>query len=146
MEKKLKGGSTTHVTIIQPDGTLKELTNKTEVESAILSNNRAKYRQCKGGSEFLSEPCLRLFGHYGEGPRVIDVLDNDYPLPSTLSASTVDFINTCKRDKIIFLGVAPIRDRFKAFVSSWKARKEKTVSIHHHIGHYKAILKDDNLC
>ena len=77
---------------------------------------------------------------------MIDVLENDYPLPPTLSPAAVEFVNACKRDKTVFQGVSPIRDCFQAFVPSWKARKEKTVSIHHHMGHYKAILRDDNLC
>ena len=30
-------------------------------------------------------------------------------------------------------------------VASWANRKEKTTSFHHHMGHYKAVMKDDYL-
>ena len=88
------------------------------MEDALLMTNREKYHQSEGGSQLLEEPCLSLFGHYGEGQRLIDILEDKYPLPSTLSQATVDFITACKRDPSVTQGVPPIRQCHHHFVAS----------------------------
>ena len=93
----------------------------------------------------LEQPCVDWFGNYGEGPRVVDVIENNGPLPEGISPATREFINACRHDPTVTHASSSLRDRYMAFKDSWRHCKEKTVSIHQHMGHYKAIMQDDYL-
>ena len=117
-------------------------------KNLILSTNESKYHQTEGcGSQLMDDDFVNLFGSHGEGPRVIDViLLGDVDLPAHTSEATRDFLNACKSDLTSF--PAPLTNiavRFNNHRSSWKIRKEKSLSYNEHIGHYKAIMKDDFL-
>ena len=87
-----------------------------------------------------------MFGHYGEGPRVVDVLLGTVDLPSSTTASTRDFLQACKINPTITLPLPPpIMDHYEQYKLSWKRRKEKTMSYNEHMGHYKASMKHKDL-
>ena len=144
MEDKLKGGATNQVNV-SSDGKTIEITEKDKMEPAILSNNEAKYHMCEGGSILLEPESIELLGKYGEGPRVIDVLDGCMDYPDSFDSSTRAFLDACKRDPTVTNGInAPeygIINRYFKFKESWRTRKEKTCTYRAHIGHYKAMIK-----
>ena len=146
MEDKFGAGSTTNVSIESPGGGITELTDRPAIEEALLANNRRKYHQTEGACEFHSAQSVEVLGTCGDGPRVIDILEDRFPIPSFYSDATREFIQACRRDPSVFKGEDPIPARFSAFRASWRHRKEKTVSANQHIGHFKAAMRDDDLC
>jgi len=64
------------------------LTDKEEVENAIIQSNEFKYHQTEGGSQLL-EPCLTCnIGTFDDGPRVNDILDGTYTAPPSSVGET----------------------------------------------------------
>ena len=67
------------------------------MDTAILENNEAKYHMTEGGSKLLFPNCVNLFGTYGDGPRVIDVLEGTMEYPPYFDPWTKAFLDECKR-------------------------------------------------
>ena len=76
----------------------------------------------------LSEQSVEVLGPYGNDPRIIDILEDNYPIPAFYSDATREFIQACKRDPSVFKGEDLIPDRFCVFRASWHHQKEKIVS------------------
>lgn len=148
MEGKLKGGSISQVIVHDDDGITKEYTAKEDVESKIIEENVKKYHQTEsGGCQFLDDEYRELFGDYGEGPAVPDVLAGTFVIPESATQDTRAFIEACAYlDGVDREMETPdIVNRFRTTRTSWGIRKEKTSTYNHHLGHYKAIMKDDYL-
>ena len=149
MEGKLQGGgSITQVTVTDNSGVTTEYTDRADVESTIIAENDKKYHQTEsGGCQFLDEEYKELFGDYGEGPATQEVLNGTFVLPASATDSTADFIRACT----YLDGVQKEMDktevvaRFQDTRYLWKIRKEKTSTYNHHLGHYKAVMRDDYL-
>jgi len=71
MEGKMRAGASAQLTITNADGSLSELTDKEDVEKAIIQSNKQKYHQTEGGSQLLEPFLTRGIGTFGDGPRVI---------------------------------------------------------------------------
>ena len=83
MEGKLKGGSTSKVTVTEGNGETKEYTDKILIEKASTAENEAEYHQTEKGSQLLTKPFLKDLGEFENGPEVINVLNGSYvPPPS----------------------------------------------------------------
>ena len=147
MEGKIFSGFTSRVTVVNSDGTTTEHTDRKSIEKVILDTNERKYHQTEGcGSQLLDDEFIELFGHHGEGPRVVDVLLGTAVLPSSTSTATRDFILACKQDPTMFIPPPPpIMERYEKYVKSWKVRKEKTLTYNEHMGHYKASMSHEDL-
>ena len=147
MEGKIRGGSTTQVTVTS-NGVAKEYTNRKEVEEKIAQNNEAKYHQTESGGCQLTDPVfINDLGMHGEGPRIQEVLDGTYEIPDISTQETKDFLEACKYvDGVDSVMRNPtVIERYRDLRKSWRCRKERTTSYHHHVGHYKAVMKDDYL-
>ena len=145
MEDRIKSLETTKVITIEPDGSTREHSSRQSVEDALLDTHREKYHQTEGSSGFLTPEGMALFGSFGEGPRVIDVLEGSFQSPPFISPATNNFFLACKRDTTVNIYTPSLGKRFQAYKDSWSYRKEGTVSINHHMGHYKAVIKDSLL-
>lgn len=147
MEGKIFSGFTSRVSVVNEDGTTTDYTDRAAIEKLLLDTNELKYHQTEdGGSQLLDQEFIDLFGHYGEGPRVVDVLLGDATLPQSTSQATRDFLTACKIDPTTFTPTPPpILERYEKYKKSWNIRKEKTLTYNEHIGHYKASMKHDDL-
>lgn len=76
MEGKIRGGSTTQVTVTS-NGVAKEYTNRKEVEEKMAQNNEAKYHQTEsGGCQLTDLVFINDLGMHRDGPRIQEeVLD-----------------------------------------------------------------------
>ena len=147
MEGKTKGGSTSKVTT-KIEGRDVEVTNKVDIEKLCATENERKYHQTEtGNSELLSQEFIQDLGHHGEGPQIQRVLQGTYVPPENTTQDTKDFLNTCKLDQSNdrLDTNDDIIKRYKSHIAAWKIRKESTCTHHHHIGHYKAALRNRDL-
>ena len=68
-----------------------------------------------------------------------------FVIPDSSTRATTEFIEACayldgvQRE----METPDIVDRFQTVRNSWSIRKEKTSTYNHHLGNYKAIMKDD---
>ena len=146
IEQKIKGGATTHVVLTDPDGKTREITQKVQMEDAMLLENPRKYHQCEkhSSSQFLQQTFIDLFGNYGEGTATKEVLNGTFDPPESMDDDTKDFLEACR-----FQGGPPTQQtvaaRYINMRHLWSKRKEKTVSHNHHMGHYKCLMQDTDL-
>ena len=146
IEQKIKGGATTHVTVTDENGSTRELNTKIPMEDAMLKENPRKYHQCEGStsSQFLNQTFIDLFGHHGEGPATLEVLNGTFAPPPGTDEDTADFLEACS-----LKGAPPTQQsvaaRYISMRKSWASRRERTVSNNHHMGHYKCLMKDADL-
>ena len=149
MEGKIRGGSTIQVTVTDPNGTVREFTSKAQVEAKIVEENERKYHQTEaGGCQLTDDVFIRQLGTHCDGPAVQSVLNGTYIPPPEASAETVEFLEACQyvdNVQTVMGSTDNVITRYRNMVASWANRKEKTTSYHHHIGHYKAVMKDDYL-
>jgi len=130
-----RNGSSTQVTVTNPDGSKSDLTEREDVESAVMRENERKYHQTEGGSQLLDSVFQKDFGSFGEGPAIDEVLQGTYTIPPHATQATKDFPDSFESPS-----VDPIVSRYRDYVHSWKCRKEKTTSANQHMGHYKACM------
>ena len=137
------------MTITTANGSKREITDKKSMDTAILENNEAKYHMTEGGSKLLSPNYVNLFGTFGDGPRVIDVLDGTMEYPADFDPWTKTFLDECKRLPTVSAHesttLPDITDRYRDFKRSWETRKETTCTYKQHIGHYKAMMRHSSL-
>ena len=76
-----------------PDGLKSDLTERADVESAVMRENERKYHQTEGGSELLDGVFQNDFGSFGEGPAIDEVLQGTYSIynPSSCYSSNQRF-------------------------------------------------------
>ena len=149
MEGKIKGASTSKITIQSEEG-MTEYTSKEDIERLCAKENERKWHQCEdGGSQLLLPPFINDLGHYGEGPRIEGVLNGTYVPPASSSPETTAYLSACRisREAIELERTQnDITSRFIDFKKSWEIRKESTCTHNLHIGHYKAAMKHKDVC
>jgi len=87
-----RNGSPTQVTVTNPDSSKSDLTERADVESAVMRENERKYHQTEGGSQLLDGVFQNDFGSFGEGPAIEAVLQGTYRIPPRASQATRDFL------------------------------------------------------
>ena len=135
-------GSTTFVTI-QHRGKTKEITERKELEKAIITENLIKYHQTEDSCPLLQDNVLELIGKLGDGPAVAEVLDGNLEAFEGSSANTIDFLRLMKRPDTP-TGPLPSLS-LEDFIQSWKIKNEQTSSMGSHFGHYQAATRDELL-
>jgi hypothetical protein len=124
MEEKLSAGSTTQVTVTSPDGLTTELTQRDEVEKAVMAENERKFHQTEGGSQLLSDRFVRDIGKFGNGPSVANILEGTYDHPPEATEATKDFLNACQRPiNLVEWPTESVVFRYWNLVKAWKTRK-----------------------
>ena len=147
IEGKIFSGFTSRVTVVNDDGTTTDYTDREAMEKIILMSNEKKYHQTEGcGSQLLDDEFVELFGNYGDGPRVIDVLLGDIELPANTTDATKEFLQACQQDPTFIHPSTPnIFERYEKYKKSWKCRREATLTYNEHMGHYKASMLHEDL-
>ena len=142
MEGKIRAGASAQITVTNADGTFSELTDKEEVETAIIQSNEHKYHQTEGGLQLLEPFLTQNIGTFGDGPKVNEILDGSYTPPPSLTDATIAFLEACKRpDNFIATTQKSGPARYWNEVRTWRQRKENTTSANQHIGHFKAVMQ-----
>lgn len=143
LDESVGSTATTFVNITQPDGSKRAISDKHELESVIIEENKKKYHQCEN-TPFLKEPLYSEFGRYGEGPAVEEVKNGTYSPPPGTDEVTQDFLSMCQQSEDVKKkGTIPLKRSVQEFRQSWNAMKEKTSSRELHFGHFKAGMKHD---
>ena len=149
MEGKIKGGSTSKVTIQSPNG-LEEYTSQHDIDRLCAQVNERKYHQTEdGGSQLLRPEFIADLGHHGEGSQIPRVLDGSYVPPSSASPDTIAYLNACTSSpssKSLERSQNDLVTRFRDFKNSWMIRKESTCTYNLHIGHYKTAMHHKDIC
>ena len=135
-------GSTTFVTV-QHRGHTREITERKELEKAIITENLIKYHQTENSCPLLQENVLNLIGKLGDGPAVAEVLDGNLESFEGVSHNTITFLRLMKRPEQPTgpIPFPPLQD----FIQSWKIKNEHTSSMGSHFGHYQAATRDEML-
>ena len=143
INKKNQDLSTKSITIQSEKGPI-EVTDKLQMERAIINANKDKYHQTEASCPFMKPPLKNHFGDLGKGPATSDVLKGHYSPNSLLSAHTKDYIELCRlpQDEPF---INPLTCSFSYFTKSWKRMKEQTSISGNHFGHYKAATKNDSI-
>ena len=128
---------------VERDGTVQEITRKTEMEKHIIKENEAKFHQTEGRCPLLHGQLYRDLGSMGDGPEVPNVLNGTYVPPPGTSDVTAKWLkslrvtDTEQREE----SVTSWRD----FQDGWKKIKEQTASGELHMGHFKAGARHRNI-
>ena len=132
--------STTTVLVTLPSGRKVEISEKQEMENAIIAENTKKYHQCENSCPFLTSPLTEVFGSFGETSASTQVMNGTFVAPVTENPLTQLFIDTCEKSNHT-TSMKRTPDEFKR---SWKAMKEKTGTHSIHFGHFIAACKHDH--
>ena len=148
--KLINGGKqnlgTTFVEIEKPDGTIEQITNKKEMETAIIHENRKKYHQTENSCPFHVNPLRQDFGDFGEGPGSNAVAKGEYKIPKGIDEFTAAYITVCTQDPSIEEGAKSLFSRTQQeYEQSWSKMKEKTSSRELHFGHFKAGIQNNSI-
>ena len=141
VNQKQQDLSTKVVTVNTPSGK-KTISEKLQMEKAIIAENKHKYHQTEATCPFMQEPLLHDFGELGIGPCTQEVLDGTYDPPSSVSEQTKAYIEMCKLPTEEMI-VNPLTRSLEYFCDSWRAMKERTSSRTIHFGHFKAAIQND---
>ena len=95
VHEKNKDLSTKYVTVNTPRGKI-IITDKNQMERAIIDENKDKYHQTEGTCPFMKSPLKQHFGDKGIGPETESVLDGSYVPPKDVSEYTKDFLELCR--------------------------------------------------
>jgi hypothetical protein len=88
---KLIRNSTTMVSIKQNNGTSVDITEKRQMEKAIIKSNKKKFQQ-SFGTPFYKHPYNQLFGYQGLTTASQQVLDGNFTPPNNASTYMRDFL------------------------------------------------------
>jgi hypothetical protein len=124
---------------VNQNGRQTELTNKRDIETAIIAKNRQKYHQTEHYCPFLCEPLLSDFGQFGEGPATEQVLHGTYNCPQTVDKYTQEYLRLCQ----LSTDKAKLQQTPHEFKQGWKKIDERISSRLLHFGHFKAACKHD---
>jgi len=97
---KLRTGSTTVVTTTNANGEKVELTNKQDIEAAILASNQRKFSQSVH-TPFYQPPLRDSFGFKGLSTAAQSVLAGVYDPPNELSSYIVDMLSQWEKPEQI---------------------------------------------
>ena len=92
---KAHSGSTTKIQVKTPNG-IKEVTQMVQMEKYILRENENKFHQTEGWCPLLNGKLAQDLGLFGEGPRVSDVLNGTYKVPSGTDPVVQRWLDTLK--------------------------------------------------
>ena len=146
---KVRTNSVLSIEINDPQnpGRTKMLYDQTEIEDAIMEENKSKFMQ-NYDTPFLSEPLNNIVGPMGLSEAADDILRGTFIPPEDTDDDTKEVIRHMKMDPRIAAN-GPIRNgtttfEFKKF---WKRSREKISSSRSgiHNGHYVAAAQDDYL-
>ena len=117
------------------------MTDKTDMEMAIMTENENKYRQASL-TPFMLNPLLQDFGYLGIGHHARSVMQGNYQVPPGVDPYTALFIEQLRMEPAI-TNSQPINIYFttEEWKSGWQKIKERTAtgSDFMHFGHFKAV-------
>lgn len=126
--------ATTSVTLKMPNGDMVELTDKDDMVTAIIQENKKKFHQSEDTCPFLQQPLREEFGQYGATDNLEKVLRGEYVCPPGTDEFTQLFIEVCKEKDIR----TQMKRSPSMFKSSWKKMRERTGTHDLHFGHFMA--------
>ena len=140
--KRLKGESNLATTFVQKNdnGIIQDIVDQTEIEEAIIQENRQKYHQCEMSCPFLQPPLVQDFGFCGNGPQMEKFVNGTYEIPPDIDEYTRDYIEVCMNSNAPRTTMERSPEQFR---DSWNHMKEKTSSRSLHFGHFKASCSHD---
>lgn len=137
-------GSTTFVTVKGRGGEVNEITERKELEKAIITENLVKYHQTENHCPLLQDAIIQKIGRLGENGGARAILDGDLSAFEDIASNdTLEFLSLMKRPAV--QSNAPVYPSLQDYQQSWKIKKENTSSIGRHFGHYKAAMRDELL-
>ena len=143
VHEKNKDLSTKFVTVNTPRGKI-IITDKVQMEQAIIDENKDKYHQTEASCPFMKSPLKQQFGDKGIGPKTEAVLTGEYVPPDGVSEYTKDFLELCRLPAGDLI-VNPLTRSLEYFSHSWKQMKERTSSRGLHFGHFRAATEYDDI-
>ena len=132
--------STTSVVKTQQDGSQIEISQKEEMEEAIIQENISKYHQCESTCPFLKPPLRNLFGPYGDSISSDQVINGNFIPPENTDEMTKAYLQACQ-------STAPptqLKRNVDEFKSSWKKMKANKGTHDLHFGHFIASCKHEH--
>jgi hypothetical protein len=135
-------GSTTFVTV-QREGRTTKITERKELERAIITENLIKYHQTEDTCPLLQPDVLELISTLGDGPEVANVLDGNLEAFQDANENTLTFLRLMQRPQPPPALIPSIT--LKDFIKSWRIKKEHTSSMGSHFGHYQAATRSELL-
>ena len=84
------------MTITDPDGKKRDITDPEKMGEALTKENRQKYHQTESTNPFMTSQLRQDFGEYGEGPQTKNLMSGTYIPPQGLHNQTKDFLEVCK--------------------------------------------------
>ena len=119
------------------EGITTEISEKKQMEEAIIKENTQKCHQTEKTCPFLKNPLKNHFGPLGKGPATEMVLNGSYITPPCENQQTKQFLQVCslKNKEHVKTDLKRTKEQY---VESWKKIKEKTASRQLHYGHFKA--------
>ena len=147
LEKKIKGGSTSKVTITSDNGSILEYTDKEPMEKGFAISNEKQWHKTEGGSQLHTPSFVNKLGTYGEGKEIKKVLEGKFAFPPETTKDTKDFIQSCVKvtDNPTLSDEPDLKSRYKTFLHSWKTRRESTCTYGQHVGHFQCAICHKNL-
>ncbi len=122
---RLNKSSTTMVTVTQPDGTTMDITDKKEMERAIIRSNKMKF-QLSFGTPFYNHPYNKLFGYLGITNASRQVLAGTFNPPCGASSHMKDFLKHLAMPYVIKSNPNSMELSVNSFISYWKKARENT--------------------
>ena len=135
INKKLQNLSTSFVTVKNPDGTRKDITDKIQMQEAINLENKIKMHQTEATCPFKQKPLREHFGDVGHGKSTEEVMDGSFQCPDMVSDATKEYLQQCQLNPDTMTQIPRSVEDFK---QSWEKAKEATSSRSIHFGHFKA--------
>ena len=145
MEGKMKGISTTKVTIVDEYSNSAKLINRSDIDLAMANGKEKLVHQKEGGSQLLTTVFVESLGLHGEGPIYESVLQVTYIFPPDTTEGTRDYITayTYNPEVNSVLKKESIAARYVNTKKLWEIWKENTCTYGKHMGHYKANMRYD---
>jgi hypothetical protein len=113
------------VTVKLDDGSTKDITDKREMEKAIIASNKKKIKQ-SFNTPFYTFPYNKIFGYNGLTPAAQQVLDGTFIPPQDASCHIKDFLNSSAMPTNIKDNIDKMEITLESFISFWRHAKENT--------------------
>ena len=144
--KKLRGGGITKVDLVLADGTISEITTKSEIELACINENQSKYRQTEN-TPCMNDPILHDLGYLGLTNAASSIINGNYTCPQNAPPFTEEFFQQFAYNPNTSTAPPNIMTT-SAFKQGWKKMKESTSAASTtgiHFGHLKSASLDPSL-
>jgi hypothetical protein len=113
------------VSVPLTDGTITDITDKKEMEKAIIKSNKSKFQQ-SFQTPFYNYPYNKIFGYLGLTTFSQKVLDGTYVPPMDSSTHMTDFLTRLATPEVIKNNPNTMEMTVESFISYWKKAKEHT--------------------